>query len=87
MSMCRRFNGEPVVRLIVSMPTEMVAALDQLLTERPRHPARGCRSEFLRLALAEKVGRELMLIGARQHQAQAPNLMISRLKVTREVAK
>jgi hypothetical protein len=61
MTMCRRFNGEPVVRLIVSMPADMVAAIDQLLTARPRHTARGCRSEFLRLAVAEKLGRELML--------------------------
>lgn len=61
MSMCRRFKGESVVRLIVTMPADMVAALDKLLSERPRHPARGCRSEFLRLAVAEKLGRELML--------------------------
>ncbi len=65
MTMCRRFNGEPVVRLIVSMPADMVAAIDKLLTDRPRHPARGCRSEFLRLAVAEKLGRELMLSGER----------------------
>jgi hypothetical protein len=25
------------------------------------HPAKGCRSEFVRLAIAEKLGRELML--------------------------
>lgn len=65
MTMCRRFMGEPVVRLVLTMPADMVAAIDQLLTERPRHPARGCRSEFLRLAVAEKLGRELMLSGAR----------------------
>jgi hypothetical protein len=38
-----------------------VATLDRLLTEQAAHPARGCRSEFIRLAVAEKVGRELML--------------------------
>jgi len=69
MSMCRRFNGEPVVRLIVTMPADMVAAIDQLLTESPRHPARRCRSEFLRLAVAEKLGRELMLSGERAQTA------------------
>lgn len=63
MTMCRRFRGEPVSRLIVTMPLDMVAALDQLLAQRPRHPARGCRSEFVRLAVAEKLGRELMLSG------------------------
>ena len=71
MSMCRRFKGEPVVRLIVTMPTDMAAAMDQLLTERPRHPARGCRSEFLRLAVAEKLGRELMLSGERVEPTRA----------------
>lgn len=65
MAMCRRFNGKPVVRLIVTTPADMVTALDQLLAERPSHPARGSRSEFLRLALAEKLGRELMLCGDR----------------------
>lgn len=71
MSMCRRFKGEPVLRLIVTMPADMVAAIDQLLTERPRHPARSCRSEFLRLAVAEKLGRELMLSGERVPPARA----------------
>lgn len=63
MTMCRRFNGEAVARLIVTMPADTVAALDQLLRVRPQHPARGCRSEFVRLAVAEKLGRELMLCG------------------------
>ena len=71
MSMCRRFKGEPVVRLIVTMPTDRAAAMDQLLTEQPRHPARGCRSEFLRLAVAEKLGRELMLSGERVQPTRA----------------
>lgn len=61
MSMCRRFNGKPVTRLIVTMPVDLVAAIDQLLAARPTHPARGCRSEFLRLAVAEKIGCELLL--------------------------
>jgi len=71
MTMCRRFMGEPVVRLIVTVPADMAAAIDQLLTERPRHPARGCRSEFLRLAVAEKLGRELMLSGERVQPTRA----------------
>lgn len=64
MTMCRRFKGRPVARLIVSMPADMVAAVDRLLARMPAHPARGCRSEFVRLAVAEKVGRELMLSAA-----------------------
>jgi hypothetical protein len=65
MSMCRRFKGKPVTRLIVTMPADLVAAIDQILAARPTHPARGCRSEFLRLAVAEKIGVELMLSGER----------------------
>lgn len=59
MSMCRRFNGEPVTRLIVSVPADTVAAVDNLLSMR-RHAARGCRAEFVRLAIAEKLARDLM---------------------------
>ena len=72
MSMCRRFMGQPVVRLVVTMPADMVAAIDELLSDRPPHPARGCRSEFLRLAVAEKLGRELMLSGERVQPTRAP---------------
>jgi hypothetical protein len=62
--MCRRFRGQAVARVIATLPADMVAALDQLLAEQPSHPARGCRSEFLRLAVAEKIGRELLLSGS-----------------------
>jgi hypothetical protein len=63
MTMCRRFKGAAVARVIVSIPGRTVAAIDRLLAEVPEHPARGCRSEFVRLAIAEKLGRELMLSG------------------------
>ena len=59
MSMCRRFGGEPVMRLIVSVPAELVEKVDRSI--RGDHPARGCRSEFVRLAVAEKLERDLML--------------------------
>jgi hypothetical protein len=59
--MCRRFKGRPVFRLIVSVPAVAVIEIDTLLTHQPDHPAKGCRSEFVRLAIAEKLGRELML--------------------------
>lgn len=71
MTMCRRFKGRPVTRLIVTMPADTVAALDRLLGTMPGHPARGCRSEFLRLAVAEKLGRELMFCGERGPGAAA----------------
>jgi metal-responsive CopG/Arc/MetJ family transcriptional regulator len=61
MSMCRRFNGQAVERVTVTLPAAMVAAIDRLLRDQVTHPAHGCRSEFIRLAVAEKVGRELML--------------------------
>ena len=60
MSMCRRFYGEPVTRLIVSVPVDVVAELDSLIAGRwPKfHPARGCRAEFIRIAIAEKLERD-----------------------------
>jgi metal-responsive CopG/Arc/MetJ family transcriptional regulator len=59
--MCRRFKGQAVERVTVTLSAAMVAALDRLLSEQSSHPARGCRSEFVRLAVAEKMGRELLL--------------------------
>lgn len=59
--MCRRFGGRPTKRLIVTLPADVVRAIDRLMQAEPMHPARGCRSEFLRLALSEKLGRELMI--------------------------
>lgn len=65
MSMCRRFNGEPTTRLIVSVPDSTVRKIDKLLS-RPDDPARGCMAEWLRLAIAEKLARDLMLSRPRQ---------------------
>jgi hypothetical protein len=64
MSMCRRFHGEPVSRLIVSVPVVTVAAIDALIApplSAPAHPARSCRSEFVRLAIAEKLARDRLM--------------------------
>lgn len=61
MNMCRRFKGQAVERVTVTLSAAMVKTLDRLLAEQSIHPARGCRSEFIRLAVAEKLGRELML--------------------------
>lgn len=62
-SMCRRFHGAPVMRLIVSVPADKVADIDRLidLCAGSKHPARGCRAEFVRLAIAEKLERDLMI--------------------------
>jgi hypothetical protein len=60
MSMCRRFQGEAVARLIVSVPAATVAEVDRVLAGES-HPARGCRAEFVRLAIAEKLVRDLMI--------------------------
>lgn len=57
-SMCRRFHGEPVMRLIVSVPTDTVKQVDQHMKAPEGHAARRCRSEFVRLAIAEKLERE-----------------------------
>jgi len=59
--MCRRFYGEEVRRLIVSVPVVTVGEIDALLAGYrfdERHPAHGCRSEFIRIAIAEKLARD-----------------------------
>lgn len=56
MSMARRFHGAPVRRLIISVPLDVVQQIDAVA--RGKHPARGNRSEFLRLAIAEKLQRD-----------------------------
>ena len=61
MSMARRFKGQPVTRLIVSVPVDVVALVDRLLKLNRRHPARGNRAEFVRLAIAEKLVRDKRL--------------------------
>jgi hypothetical protein len=61
-TMCRRFQGRPVVRLITTMPAELVQTLDLLLA-RQVDGKRQCRAEFVRVAVAEKVGRDLMTCG------------------------
>ena len=57
----RRFHGEPVTRLIVSVKVADVARVDRLIE---RHGASwtwpGNRSEFVRRAIAEKLEREAM---------------------------
>lgn len=58
MSMARRFHGQPVMRLIVSVPDETVKRVDSLLKNNRRHPARGNRAEFVRLAILEKLERD-----------------------------
>lgn len=58
MSMARRFKGKPIRRLIVSVPIEVVEAVDALLKVSRKHPARGNRAEYVRLAISEKLTRE-----------------------------
>lgn len=58
MSMARRFNGKAVMRLIVSVPTDTVKEVDALMKLNRLHPARGNRSEFVRLAVLEKLARD-----------------------------
>jgi metal-responsive CopG/Arc/MetJ family transcriptional regulator len=58
MSMSRRFHGADVRRLIASVPVDVVTQVDELLKLRRRHPARGNRAEFIRLAIIEKLERD-----------------------------
>ena len=55
MTKCRRFNGEPVNRLIVSVPRVVVAKVDAQIAATRRSL---CRSEFVRLAILEKLERD-----------------------------
>ena len=56
MSYRRKFHGAGINRLIVSVPVEDVEEIDALI--RRRHPARCNRSEFVRLAIREKLARD-----------------------------
>lgn len=57
--MNRRFRGEPVTRVIASVPTATVSAVNDLLWRTAgNHPARLCLAEFVRLAIAEKLERD-----------------------------
>lgn len=71
MSLCRHFHGEPNERLIASVPTALVEQIDALLWENRDHPARRCRSEYIRLALAEKLKRDQRLMISRRDRARA----------------
>lgn len=70
MTMRRKFEGEPVNRLIVSVPVQVVEVIDQLIysrfpsTRHKIHPAKGNRSEFVRLAIMEKLERDHAAIAA-----------------------
>ena len=66
----RKFYGEPVARLIVSVPVEIVEEIDELIgyphcrewrKSAATHPARRNRSEFVRLAIVEKLERDKKL--------------------------
>lgn len=56
MSKNRMFREQPKTRLIVSVETDLVEAIDELI--RYEHPAKRNRSEFVRLAIEEKLKRD-----------------------------
>lgn len=65
----RKFGSESVTRLIVSVPVSVVGEIDRVTRckyPRPnrynRHPAFGNRSEFVRLAIVEKLERDQVII-------------------------
>jgi metal-responsive CopG/Arc/MetJ family transcriptional regulator len=56
--MCRRFS-EPAERVIATIPARIIDEIDTLISVRTgNHPARGCRSEFVRQAVEEKLARD-----------------------------
>lgn len=71
MPMRRKFKGELINRLIVSVPLSMVEEIDRVTgckyprhNRYNRHPAFGNRSEFVRLAIVEKLERDRQIIEA-----------------------
>lgn len=60
MSKNRYFCGMNTTRLIVSVELETVAAIDWLIgyPYGSQHPTNGNRSEFVRLAIEEKLARD-----------------------------
>lgn len=67
----RKFGSESVTRLIVSVPVSVVGEIDRVTgckyprhNRCNRHPALGNRSEFVRLAIVEKLERDQQIIEA-----------------------
>lgn len=58
MSKNRIFKETPKTRLIVSVETSTVGLIDELIFR--GHPAKGNRSEFVRLAIEEKLERDVV---------------------------
>lgn len=56
---CRRFPGA-TTRITLTVTPAMLDAVCRTMNL-PGHPARGCQSEFVRLAIAEKIARDLMV--------------------------
>ncbi|MDT4828086.1 hypothetical protein D3C84_1042980 [compost metagenome] len=56
----RLFENEPTTRLIISVEESTVRRIDGLIRypHGNEHPAKGNRSEFVRLAIEEKLARE-----------------------------
>jgi hypothetical protein len=62
MSKNRLFKNQPKIRLIVSVEGETVEIIDELIGYHlgGGHPAKGNRSEFVRLAIEEKLERDVV---------------------------
>lgn len=62
MSKNRLFNNQPKIRLIVSVEGDTVETIDELIGYPfgDGHPAKGNRSEFVRLAIEEKLERDVV---------------------------
>ena len=62
MSKNRLFKSQPKIRLIVSVEADTVDTIDELLGKpfNGGHPAKGNRSEFVRLAIEEKLERDVV---------------------------
>jgi hypothetical protein len=69
--MSRRFKGARVTRVIASVPDALLDEVQRVIRG-TGHPARDCLAEFVRLAMAEKLGRDLMIFAGPPSDAKAP---------------
>lgn len=56
----RYFNGVPKTRLIVSVEESIVDEIDDLIQFGKHHPANRNRSEFVRMAIIEKLEKDVI---------------------------
>lgn len=85
MSKNRLFKNQPKIRLIVSVEGDTVETIDELIGYPlgGDHPAEGNRSEFVRLAIEEKLERDVVRFQNRA--SKAPQTYLQQLDDHRQL--